>query len=451
MLQIASGTSISEPHSTVQTLTLQNFDTALHEDPANGLWFLKFYAPWCGHCKKMAPMLEKVALYITGKMAIGKIDCTSEKQLCERFNVKGYPTLKFFRDGDFYDYPGERDADSIIDFAEKMSLGAVSLQNSHKDIYELFEVKGSEDKVAFVAFDHNSAQDIEHVDEFLQSTTLLQVFTQVARKRQPYATFTVLSPNTPEIELQKFGFDRDDKAFIIKIEKDATVSPIVFSIPSDVGESEGLPFTDAITTPILLNFAVAHAHSLIASIGPRNFRTLGNLGKPLAIFLTTSDPEKQLQQSDAQNEIKIYAQKSLDTKNYTFCTMDGEKYLSFIKQYAIKKDDLPAFFVLDVPAKKYWIDDQSIGEHKPYAVEEFLNKIEGGFILPREKIVSGRQGLLAYAEELLHLFWDFRPYSYGIALTLVLSVIYVIFWPDNESDHQDETPPKKTIRTKKED
>ena len=51
---------------------------------------------------------------IISKMSIGKIDCTSQKKLCKRFNVKGYPTLKYYRDGDFYDYPMGRDKDSIM-------------------------------------------------------------------------------------------------------------------------------------------------------------------------------------------------------------------------------------------------------------------------------------------------------------------------------------------------
>jgi protein disulfide-isomerase A1 len=48
-------------------------------------------------------------------MAIGKVDCTTEKQLCkQRFDVRGYPTLKYYRDGEFHDYPAGRDADSIM-------------------------------------------------------------------------------------------------------------------------------------------------------------------------------------------------------------------------------------------------------------------------------------------------------------------------------------------------
>lgn len=65
----ASGT----PHSEVVELNSNNFESTVKQDPANGLWLLKFYAPWCGHCKQMAPKLEKVAAYLEGKMAIGKV------------------------------------------------------------------------------------------------------------------------------------------------------------------------------------------------------------------------------------------------------------------------------------------------------------------------------------------------------------------------------------------
>jgi protein disulfide-isomerase-like protein len=104
---------IGKPHSTVITLTATNFDEHI-KDPANGLWLLKFYAPWCGHCKKLEPVLNKVAPHLAGKMAIGKVDCTTEKKLCKRFDVRGYPTLKYYRDTEFHDYPSGRDADSIM-------------------------------------------------------------------------------------------------------------------------------------------------------------------------------------------------------------------------------------------------------------------------------------------------------------------------------------------------
>ena len=63
-------------------------------------WFIKFYAPWCGHCKRMA---DDWGLFAdkhraAGDLNVGKIDCTADegKAICQEFEVRGYPTLLFF-------------------------------------------------------------------------------------------------------------------------------------------------------------------------------------------------------------------------------------------------------------------------------------------------------------------------------------------------------------------
>ena len=85
------------------------------------LFFYDYLAPWCGHCKKLAPTLDAMASYITGKFAIGKIDCTVETSICksQQFNIRGYPTLKIYKDGTFFDYPSKRDADSMIEVCQQ--------------------------------------------------------------------------------------------------------------------------------------------------------------------------------------------------------------------------------------------------------------------------------------------------------------------------------------------
>lgn len=60
-------------------------------------WFIKFYAPWCGHCKKLAPVWTEFA-ESSPDVNVAKIDCTSDegKPICKDFGVKGYPTLIWF-------------------------------------------------------------------------------------------------------------------------------------------------------------------------------------------------------------------------------------------------------------------------------------------------------------------------------------------------------------------
>ncbi|XP_073994862.1 disulfide-isomerase A3 [Rhodnius prolixus] len=77
-----------------------------------------FYAPWCGHCKKLKPEFEKAASLLRSHdppVTLAKVDCTEGgKETCNKFSVSGYPTLKIFKDGEFTkEYNGPREASGI--------------------------------------------------------------------------------------------------------------------------------------------------------------------------------------------------------------------------------------------------------------------------------------------------------------------------------------------------
>ncbi len=60
-------------------------------------WLTPCVCAGCGHCKALLPEFEKAATTLKDKAVLAKVDCTVEAELCQRFEVQGYPTIKWFR------------------------------------------------------------------------------------------------------------------------------------------------------------------------------------------------------------------------------------------------------------------------------------------------------------------------------------------------------------------
>lgn len=107
----------SEENNEVMHLTSETFNDYTKADEST---LVMFYAPWCGHCKKMKPEYEKAAAQMKLekiKGSLAAVDATKDAQLAKRFNVKGYPTIKYFRFGEFiWDTPQLRESNAILNF-----------------------------------------------------------------------------------------------------------------------------------------------------------------------------------------------------------------------------------------------------------------------------------------------------------------------------------------------
>jgi len=78
-----------------------------------------FYAPWCKHCQAFKPAYSSVATLLKGKALIGAMDATEWKVTPPKFEVKGYPTVLYFRDGKMVEtYQGPRDKASVVSWLQ---------------------------------------------------------------------------------------------------------------------------------------------------------------------------------------------------------------------------------------------------------------------------------------------------------------------------------------------
>jgi protein disulfide-isomerase A6 len=104
-----SGSSSSSGNYNVE-LTAKNFDEVVVASAQP--WLVEYFAPWCGHCQKLAPEWKKAATSLKGIVRFGAVNCDDEanKPLCGKYGVQGFPTIKVFAAS----APGEKKKKSAV-------------------------------------------------------------------------------------------------------------------------------------------------------------------------------------------------------------------------------------------------------------------------------------------------------------------------------------------------
>ena len=80
----------------VEELDDELFEELLEDEP---LFFVDFYADWCGPCKAVAPVVERAAKHYAGRIAFGKLNIDYSPEPASRFGVRSIPTMILFREG----------------------------------------------------------------------------------------------------------------------------------------------------------------------------------------------------------------------------------------------------------------------------------------------------------------------------------------------------------------
>uniref|UniRef100_A0A8D3D0Q8 Protein disulfide-isomerase A6 n=1 Tax=Scophthalmus maximus TaxID=52904 RepID=A0A8D3D0Q8_SCOMX len=101
----------------VVELTAANFNREVIQ--SDGLWLVEFYAPWCGHCRSLAPEWKKAATALKGIVKVGAVDADQHGSVGGPYGIRGFPTIKIFGANKNMpeDYQGARSSQAIVDAA----------------------------------------------------------------------------------------------------------------------------------------------------------------------------------------------------------------------------------------------------------------------------------------------------------------------------------------------
>uniref|UniRef100_UPI003AABF950 protein disulfide-isomerase A4 isoform X2 n=1 Tax=Centroberyx gerrardi TaxID=166262 RepID=UPI003AABF950 len=161
------------PPEATLVLTKDNFDEIVNNAD---IILVEFYAPWCGHCKRLAPEYEKAAKELsqrTPPIPLAKVDATVEPEIATRFEVSGYPTLKMFRKGKVFEYNGPREKFGIVEYMGEQAGPPSKKVQTVKQVQEL--IKDGDDAVIVGVF--SSEQDAAFEIYIEACNTLREDFT----------------------------------------------------------------------------------------------------------------------------------------------------------------------------------------------------------------------------------------------------------------------------------
>jgi thioredoxin 1 len=103
-----------------------SFERAVIQSPIPVV--VDFWAPWCGPCKMIAPLLDEIAKESGGRFRVAKVNIDDDPALQQRFEIRGVPTLLFFSGGELRDQiVGVGAKQAIVEKLEKLSSSAAAL------------------------------------------------------------------------------------------------------------------------------------------------------------------------------------------------------------------------------------------------------------------------------------------------------------------------------------
>lgn len=305
-----------------------------------------FFAPWCGHCKRLKPEFEKAASSLKTNdppVILAKVDCTEDgKDTCGKYGVSGYPTLKIFKGGDLSsDYNGPREANGIVKYM-RSQVGPASK--------ELTSVEMAE---AFLA-----APDVSVV-YFGGDSKLKEAFLKAADKLRE----TVRFAHSVKAEVnEKYGHNNVMVLFRPKhLQNKFEPASVVYDGPNDKSKME--------------SFVKENFHGLV---GHRTQDTASDFVNPLVVAYYNVDYVKNAKGTNYwRNRILKVAQNFDD---FNFAVSNKDDFQHELNEFGLDfvSGDKPVICARNAKSQKFVMKEEFSME----TFEAFLNKLKADELEP---------------------------------------------------------------------
>jgi len=317
---------------------LANVDTAL----------VMFYAPWCGHCKKLKPEFKAAGPILAENdppVQLVQVDCTEAgKATCSRFGVSGYPTVKIFKSGSLSsDYNGPRDKSGIVKYMASQ-VGPVSKKLVTVEDCEKFL---SKPEPAVIFFGGES----ELQAAFLGAADLLR-------------------------ESVRFGHTEDEAAIAKYEQKADTVVLFRTQIMKNKFEPAAVVYDGANCKHAMKKFIKDNIHGLV---GHRTQDTAADFSTPLVVAYFNVDYAKNVKGTNYwRNRVLKVAQKF--SPEYNFAIANNNDFNHELEEFGINyvEGDKPAVCARDADGMKFIMKEEFSVDN----LESFLNDLKEGKVEP---------------------------------------------------------------------
>ncbi|XP_053873994.1 protein disulfide-isomerase TMX3 isoform X2 [Malaclemys terrapin pileata] len=323
---------------TLDAAFVEDLDDSFKDNRKDDIWLVDFYAPWCGHCKKLEPVWNEVGIEMRSSgspVKVGKMDATSYSSIASEFGVRGYPTIKLLKGDLAYNYRGPRTKEDIIEFANRVAGPLIRPLPSQ----QMFEHVHKRHRVLFLYVGGESPLK----EKYIEVASELIVYTYFFSASEEVLPEYVTLPELPAVVVFK-----DGTYFVYDEYEDGDLSSWI-----NRERFQGYLNVDGFT-----------------------LYELGDTGKLVAIAII-DDKNSSAEHTRLKSVIQEVAKDYRDHfhRNFQFGHMDGNDYIN-----SLLMDDLtiPTVVVLNTSNQQYFLPDRRIESTEDLV--QFINNILDGTV-----------------------------------------------------------------------